>query len=143
MQFGSCVPCGGSLFNQDIHHVAVLCVEADQCAVVGWPHHSPVNSAIVHHHGSQVGQEHIEAGNALPDHIVQLQQAALWQVRDNHGETVIDSGPALGPLLYREVHNAGGASNGDGDCAGSKVVGGDRSAEREIQVSVRIDASGY
>jgi hypothetical protein len=49
----------------------------------------------------------------------------------------------VAPLLYREIHNAGGASNGGGDCTGSKVVGGYRSAERKFQVSVRIDAPGY
>ena len=79
----------------------------------------------------------------------------IRQVLDDHVETVVDSGLALGllvpylqslgqglaPLLHDKVHNAGGAPHRRRDGAGAEVVGRDGAAERKVQVRVRVDTA--
>ena len=68
--------CGVSLgqgpLHQDIDHVSVLRVQADQRSVVRRLDHGFEDRVVFHHHCAAVSHEHLEAGDALSDHLVHL-----------------------------------------------------------------------
>ena len=131
----------------------VFRVQANQRPDVCRPDHGFKDRVVVHHHGAAVSHEHLEAGDALPDHLVHLGQAVIWQILDDHVEAVVDRslasgllvpylqglGQRLAPLLHDKVHDAGGPSHRRRDGAGAEVVGRDGAAEGKVQVRMRID----
>ena len=100
---------------------SICCVGA---AVVGRADHGLKYRGVIHHYGSEIRHEHLEASNALPDHVVQLRETSFWQVQDDHMKAVIDSRfpfsflvpllkrllQGVTTLLHRKIHDTGSAS---------------------------------
>ena len=126
-------------------------------AVVGRADHGLKYRGVIHHYGSEIRHEHLEASNALPDHVVQFRKTAFGQVQDDHMKAVIDSRfpfsflvpllkrllQGVTTLLHREIHDTGSASIGSRDGAGTKIARGDRATERKIQVGMRFYTTTY
>ena len=111
---------------------------------------------VAHHQHVRVGQEHLEARDALGDHRAHVGERLGICARDRHVEAVVDVRGALGPahpLLERaaqavrvhlqcEVDDARRAACGRRLRAGVVVVGAVRAAERHRHVRVVVDRPG-
>jgi len=108
---------------------------------------------VVDHQHALVGEEDLEARDALLDHPRHVGERALVGLRDRHVEAVVDvrgAGRALLPLVERglqpaallldhEVDDAGGAARRGRARAGVVVVDRARAAERHRHVGVVVD----
>ena len=102
---------------------------------------------------ARIGREQLEVGHALGDQLVHLGQRRVVDVAHDHVEAVVGDGVALGlgqpgvePLaegvalgLDGEVDDRRRPAEGRGPRAGLEGVLGERPAERQLHVGVRVD----
>ncbi len=150
------VPAGQRLRDEHVDRDAVFRVHHDRRTAAGGPLHGLEDLAVGRVEHARIGHEHLEAGHALADQYVHLLERLLVDIGDDHVEPVVDAGLALGlgvPGVQRlaqraalglhgEVQQRGGAAPGGRAGPGLEVVGGERPAERHVQVGMHVDAAG-
>ena len=142
--------------HDHVDHAAVLGMHANQRAVFGGLRQSAENGRVVHHQHVRIRHEKLEAGHALAHHVVHVFEARAAQIGDDHVQTVIDRGAALGFLppgvervaharaagLDGEIDERGGPAECSGASSGLEIVARGGAAERHVEMGMRVDAAG-
>ena len=133
----------------------VLGVHQDEAAVLRRPLQRLEDGRVVAVEDARIRGEELEAGHALVDEGVHLRHEVVPHVRDDHVERIVDADVAVGLLvpllealaegpttrLHGEVDDRRRPAEGRGPRAGLERVLGERAAEGQLHVGVRIDAA--
>ena len=92
MVFGRSFSFGERALHQDINDHAILGVHTDQTTGLACCAHGLENCPVVDEKHAGIGHKQLEAGYTLIDQHFELRQPLVRKVRDDHVESVIDSG---------------------------------------------------
>ena len=144
------------LLNEGVDDPGVLAVYAADAALFLQLLQSLVHQLVADHHG-RVRHVHLEGGDALGVHVVNLAFDGVVPVVDGHVEAVVAGAPAVRFLMPQpqtvverlalvgagEIHHRGGAAPQRRPGAGGEVVRRGGIAHIQIKMGVGVDEAGH